>query len=260
VNEQAEQWEFYFCAIEGRPASISLDLSLAERAPLADLPHLLCVRVQLNAPRPDGLSDGAEAPALYALEDALGRTAAELLGARQVGRITTSGHRELVYYARSLDRLQEALDRGLSEFSAYRISFHTAEEPEWTMFRQVLMPGEAEWHWIMDRRVVDQLQQAGDDSAAPRPVDHYAFFPDRAAADRFTAELAGEGFDASIRRDDDGRFVVHALREDPVELPHIHPLVKRLRDRAAALGGQYDGWGAPVVAQGQGSPRPGSSS
>lgn len=244
-----DKWDFYFCTIEERPASIALDLGAAEAGPDPTRPFLLCVRLAMLRPRPDGLSSSEEAPELNALEKRLDEALTAACGAEQVGRLTWNGVRELFYYGRSDEEIERAL-RVATEGSPDReVQWRHEHDPEWTFYRDFLYPSPGQMQWILDRRVVDQLRSHGDSLEVPRPVDHYVNFTDRAARDEFlklAVERGFEGRTSDVEDEAAPRFCAHLVREDPVDLSHIHEVVLELRALADEHGGEYDGWGCPV--------------
>jgi hypothetical protein len=71
MNKASSQWSSYFANVNGKLASIALDLSLQKRAPVSKKPVLLWVWVYLQAPKANGLSDQVEFEALSSIEDEL---------------------------------------------------------------------------------------------------------------------------------------------------------------------------------------------
>jgi hypothetical protein len=67
----SDNWDFYFCRVDDKPASIFLDLDIEQQAPISDLAHISYVRLRMNAPRPDGFSSQEESETLNAIEDVL---------------------------------------------------------------------------------------------------------------------------------------------------------------------------------------------
>lgn len=66
-----DDWDSYACHVDGKAASIYLNLGLARAVPINDLDHLAYVRLFMHRPRPDGLSSQEEYEALISVEDAL---------------------------------------------------------------------------------------------------------------------------------------------------------------------------------------------
>jgi len=252
----SNEWDFYFCRIDDRPASIMLDLGLAAAVPDPERPWLLSLRLPLQRPRPeDGLSSSEEAPALAAVEDLLDAELAAACGALRAGRLTWNGLRELFYYARAEGqaRAEDCLDRALAAVARAHpdreVLSRTDHDPEWTHYREFLYPSPGQLQWIRDRRVVDQLRAHGDHLEIPRPVDHYLHFPDAPSRDAFLQSATAAGFRSEPTPDESTStlpYGAHLVRTDPVDLPHIHDVVLDLIALAEPHAGDYDGWGAPI--------------
>jgi hypothetical protein len=245
----AEQWDFYFMSIDDRPASVSLDLGRAEAGPEREWPWLVCLRIPMRSPRPDGLSSSQEASTLNTLEDALSDAVAAVCDGAQVGRLTWNGFRELFLYVRGVERLNDGIGAAVGRVPGYDVLIRTENDPEWRHYFDVLFPSPEQMHWIRDRRVVDQLLAAGDELEASRPVDHYAYFGDKSARDRFLGAARARGFRGRALPPDEksARLGAHLVREDPVVIHHIHQVVSEVRQLAEECGGEYDGWGCPMA-------------
>ncbi len=102
-----------------------------------------------------------------------------------------------------------------------------------------------------DRDVIIQLQQRGDILTQPRTVDHCVVFPAGINPTEFLEDMKAKGFSSHDVGDPKGAERVFELRrDDPVELEHIHDIAMELTERVQAAGGTYDGWGCPVVTDG----------
>src|SRR5438309_5000971 len=94
----SENWKSYICNVNGKLASIALDLGAGKKASSGNKPWLLWVWVYLQSPRADGLSDGKEFKTLGAIEDELTTQSSAACEGINVGRITTDGRREFYFY------------------------------------------------------------------------------------------------------------------------------------------------------------------
>jgi regulator of RNase E activity RraB len=242
-------WDFYFFVADGRPCSTMLDLSLALRAPDAERPWLLSIRLPLREPRADGLATNSEATRLGEIEDGLVRSLEAHCGAVFVGRMTWNGVRDLFFYAKRTNELEQALGAALSGTEPRRLLTRKQNDPEWKHYLDVLYPGPLELQWMKDRRVVEALTEAGDKHDIARPIDHHARFGVRAAAEAWARAVRTMGFDVAIERDEgtSEAWSAHAVREDPSELAHVHDIAERLLCLAEENDGTYDGWGCSVV-------------
>jgi Regulator of ribonuclease activity B len=58
--------------------------------------------------------------------------------------------------------------------------------------------------------------------------------------------LRAEGFAVAYERDDEGEYVLQAVRRDPVAAPEVHAVTWLVRQTVEQYGGVYDGWGCTV--------------
>ncbi len=70
-NAASGNWDSYLCTIDGKPASILVDLSLMDAAPMPDFPLLGHVGLAVAEPDAWGFPGEEEYGRLSALEDAL---------------------------------------------------------------------------------------------------------------------------------------------------------------------------------------------
>jgi uncharacterized protein (TIGR01619 family) len=248
----ADDWDFYPCHVNHSPATIFLNLGIAQAVPRHDLPVLLWAWVKFRNPNEDGFPIEEEAEALFAIEDKLLEAAERDCTALFIGRITTAGRREFYFYAPAAEGWEATLAEVFAPFAEYEYQGGDQADSEWLHYRDVLFPHPDDMQWILNRRVVDNLQQHGDNLAAPREVDHFLYFPSGETRQAFIDEVTPNGFSVaklwqSERPTDDCPFALHIVRTDPVELGAIHPIVLELVDGAARHRGAYDGWGAPIV-------------
>jgi hypothetical protein len=98
----------------------------------------------------------------------------------------------------------------------------------------------------MDEQQLEQRRAMNDQLFTPREVDHFAYFRKRAnaeqaaellRADGFRVELARKGFTTSLA----------AHVDSPVDPDSVRTLVTRVFTIVESTGGDYDGWGGPVV-------------
>jgi Family of unknown function (DUF695)/Regulator of ribonuclease activity B len=227
MTDSPDAREFYPCRVDDAPASILLNLAYREERP-SGRDTLYYAGLQILEPGDHGMGTGADVERLHAAEKAITSAAAKA-GFVYVGRLRTAGDWQMAFYAAASrqDALEEIVARERGQ-RGYRIG--SKEDAGWSYYDDFLMPEAERWQWTMDRRLVQQLAEAGDQHVVPRPVDHYVYFPDDAARDAFLAEVATKGFDAEATEatDDDASSGAHLVRTDPVELHHIHEVAMEL--------------------------------
>jgi hypothetical protein len=248
----SDEWDFYFAKVNDAVSSIFVDLGLRPDAPNEKRPWLLWVWVDMRAPRADGLSSGEEAPTLHEIEEALNSMVPPVCGAQLVGRITGSGRREFYFYGEEPGELEAAVARAMTPFPDYSFESGSTFQPDWEQYLELLYPSASNLQRMMNRRVLDALEQSGDVHEVPRKVDHWLEFPtpEARAAARSTLEAIEFAVEGEYESDDAGASLPHSLvvsRVDSVDMRTINGISLELARLAQEHGGNYDGWESPVT-------------
>jgi hypothetical protein len=248
----SDEWDFYFARVNDAVSSIFVDLGLKADAPNEKRPWLLWVWVEMRSPRPDGLSSGEEAPQLHAIESALDALIPAVCGAQLVGRITGSGRREFYFYGEEPGELEAAVARAMQPFEGYQFQSGSSFQPDWEQYLELLYPSASNLQRMMNRRVLDSLENQGDAHDVPRKVDHWLEFPSPAAraAARSTLEAIEFAIEGEYESEEPGAPRPHSLvvsRVDSVDLRTINGITLELARLAEEHGGSYDGWESPVT-------------
>jgi hypothetical protein len=248
----SDEWDFYFAKINDAVSSIFVDLGLKPDAPNEKRPWLLWVWVEMRAPRPDGLSSGEEAAQLHEIEAALDAMILPVCGAQLVGRITGSGRREFYFYGEEPGELDAAVARAMRPFEGYQFQSGSSFQPDWEQYLELLYPSASNLQRMMNRRVLDSLEEQGDAHEVPRKVDHWLEFPSVAtrAAARGTLEAIEFAIEGEYEAEEPGAPLPHSLvvsRVDSVDMRTISGITLELARLAEELGGRYDGWESPVT-------------
>ncbi len=139
----AEEWNSYVCTVNGKIASIFLDLSLRKEAPIASKPWLLWIWITLLRPRNDGLSDRVELESLTNIDECLCKAMHRNCKAVLAGTITTEGRREFYFYGETHDRFEIAVREGLADVDdEHRFESGVQEDPTWRQYLNVLYPSD----------------------------------------------------------------------------------------------------------------------
>lgn len=238
-------WDFYFCTLDGQPASIMLDLALRATAPQAERPHLLQIDVRINDPNAFGLTGSAEAETFFILEDRLADHLAHNLDALYVARITSSGYRRFYFYARAAVDMDRIVEEVMERFVRHHYTATAREDAAWEVYLHTCYPAPAQYQAMLNRRVLDHLAASGDNLSQAREVSHFLSFPDKGARSRFLTALTGEGFEVQKSTDDALRLVL--IREERIDPTAIDGLTQRIMALAEGVGGSYDGWETAMV-------------
>lgn len=249
----SEKWDFFLSTRQGKPASIFVDIGIAQEAPRQGYPVRLGVLVKQKSPRPDGLTTKEEADRLWAVEDAL-VPAVAAWGGVYVGRMTTDGRRDYFFYAPSSGGFGVMVTRVMEPF-AYSFRAVHAADPDWSYYFRALYPTPRDWQRIMNRHVLENPQRGGDDLSKSRRIFHWLYFSSEANRDLCAEAARGRGFGtrllpASPKPDNKFPLGLQLHRIDSVAPKAIDDLSMGLLALAQENGGQYDGWETQLVKPG----------
>jgi uncharacterized protein (TIGR01619 family) len=249
----ADDWASYFCNVNDKLASVFANVGLGSQAPIRSKPWLLWVWVYFRTPRPDGLSDGHEAPTLFQIEDALNLQLGKHCTAIPCGRITTDGRREFYFYGDNTEGFKAAVESAFFGFPAYKFDMGIKEDSSWEQYLNVLFPSPRDFERIKNQRLLDVLLERGDVLMAAREVQHWMYFPSEESRALFREEAARAGFKIGSESEStvqgDRPFGLTVFRTQSVEQRLIDATVIELLELAEKFGGEYDGWETPVITQ-----------
>jgi hypothetical protein len=87
------------------------------------------------------------------------------------------------------------------------------------------------------------LREHGDDGTAPRPIQHYAYFPTSAAQKQYRDFLLGRGYHVDREEDNTPQPTPWGIVFSKIQTPtDIDDETEALGMTAAQEGGEYDGW------------------
>lgn len=99
-----------------------------------------------------------------------------------------------------------------------------------------------------DLAVIAQLEAAGSDLSKPHEIEFFLYFPSEQAANHAASRLRNASFGVEVQLGADGtRWLCLATRSLVPTHDALASSRALLEALASELGGEYDGWGAPVV-------------
>jgi hypothetical protein len=247
-----ENWDFYPLRVDGKPASIFVDLGIAESAPVPHLAHMAYVRLHMKDPRPDGLSSREEYDVLVRVEDTLEKALCSE-GVGYVGRCTSDGCRDLYFYVADpqawSDKVQQAME-GIDD--GYEFSCGARLDADWSTYFSFLSPGEEDRQCMENRKVCRVLEEHGDTLTVAREIDHWAYFARDEDLRAYLQEAAGLGFQLRGTSSDGEGERPHRAQVWRIDVPAydvIDEVTLALFAAAKRHHGDYDGWECPVEAE-----------
>jgi uncharacterized protein (TIGR01619 family) len=249
--ETRTEWDFYFCTVEDKPASIMLDLALIQKSPIESKIDFIQLSLDLKKPNEYGLTSQGEAEILYIIEDQLAEHLSVSLGGVYAGRSTTNNQRIFYFYCDSSIDYQNIVAEVMDGFSDYQYNCIAQKDPDWTFYIQFLYPSKIEYQSILNRRVLENLSKHGDDLQQEREVEHYIYFPGSDERENFINKAKVEGFEIVDLNFDHSQagfpFGLIISRNDKVDAKSVDETVLFLVLLANECKGEYDGWETCVV-------------
>ena len=243
MSDAVDQFDFYPCMVDDKPASIYLNLRFEDAAQRAGADTRYGVTIQMREAGPYGIGTAEEASVLDAFEEALIARLAEA-GLRYVGRLRHRAQWEVTFYGPAgRDELVRAA--AAARLDGRRVEAQCTPDASWRYYVELLLPDAERTRWMDDRRLVQVLREQGDRLVTPRRVDHRVSFATEPARAAFLDAIARHGFTLQRLLDapaSDRPFGVSVSRTDPIELDHIHDVVMQVVDAATPHGGHYDRW------------------
>jgi len=249
-------WDTYLCKVDGSPASMLVDLGLAEGAPHVAFPYMGYISVNLRFPDEHGLPRQEEYERLGEMEDALESALTADVQAVYAGRSALIGRFDCFFYLRS-DKGWESLVREvMAAFPEYAWEAGCQDDPEWLGYISFLFPDDYDMTGIQNRRALRELAEQGDDGQRSREIEHQAVFSDPESAATFNQAIRESGFTLLGEEPVYGQLpaglpeawvsVRFSRPDTPEDIDAVtYPLVELV----LAHGGTYQGWACPVLAE-----------
>lgn len=247
-----EDWQLYPSQLKDEFALFAVDLGAADVAPIPGISQMNWLRVGFTTTREDGMPDENEAAQLAEVEDWWTERMQDD-GGVHLGRMTCAGRREFFAYTKN-DMGDDLVAEARRLFGErYDFEGNTRPDPAWEVYSGFLYPDELALRRIANFKVVTQLRHSGDLAHIVRPVDHHINFADETTRSAYTDELVEAGFEvvstAFDEDDNDLPYALHVRSNHGTDLATVDSVVLPLWLRAREIGGSYDGWGSPVMAE-----------
>lgn len=235
-------WESYSYNTDSGPVIVGFH---TDSNKIEQSKYPLCARVliTIKAPNLNGGPSQHEAQVLWDMEDRL----VELLNAENapcllLGRLTHSGTRELVFQVADYTPFRPPVGRWIREHGDYETN--VSEHDGWDFFFASVWPSATSWALIFDRRVVDNLVQAGSDPSKPHSLE-FVFRGNIGGLEQMYTALTAKGY--SLLEASASEFRLVMARSMPLDVGAIFRESLSHREECQRLNIEYDGWGASVV-------------
>jgi hypothetical protein len=99
-----------------------------------------------------------------------------------------------------------------------------------------------------DEAVIVQLRKAGSNLSKPHPVEFFLYFPTEQIAQQAAEKIRLDGFEPDVKPGATGdQWLCFATKSIEPSLENMEKIRREFASLTASLGGEYDGWGTPIV-------------
>ena len=99
-----------------------------------------------------------------------------------------------------------------------------------------------------DQMVITQLQKAGSNLAKPHAIEFFLYFPTESSAKQASSRIRDAGFQSEVKKAAQGdMWLCFATKEMVPTQDALETIRNNFDSLATSLGGEYDGWGSPIV-------------
>jgi len=249
-DQHQQKWEFYFSYIDDKPGYIFVDLGLYGIAPIVEKPNIVWVSVKMKNPTEESLSSNEESKLLWTIENELVENMVAKHGSVYTGRITSAGYRHFYFHLGDHTLYDKTISDAMVAFPMYEFDFSIKEDREWYGYLNLLYPNPAQFQSIQNRRVIDELEEAGDSLIKQREVFHWIYFRSDVDREKYLDKIQKDGFSFVDKYFDKswGEFAycLQVKRVDRVDHNSVDQYVIYLWELANKLNAEYDGWETSV--------------
>lgn len=244
-----EYWELYMKTIDGKIASVLVNVGISAELPSDDKYFMGFIRLTMQTPNDKGLISEEEDAQLRFIEDKIEMESLRYRIGSYVGKIVSNGEMTFIYYLKHDFEWPDAVASAMKEFPDYRYEYGSKMDSEWEIYHKLLFPTPIEWQIIQNHKVCDHLKASGDSLHLPRAIEHKAYFETAEKRIEFISAIEEEGFKVKelMETGENTPIGLSFYRQDKPFYYDIDTLTLHLIDISVQYGGSYDGWESSVV-------------
>lgn len=248
---QNGNWDVYLAQYNNGPGSTVLNMDLVNVAPKDDLPYIVITGVTFKDCGEDGFPSQSEFKKLYEIDDLINSLISNDTKSEYAGIFTYQCERLNYFYVQDTTNIRSSLIKLYNKkFDDYKFYINIKKDAEWGAYLNFLYPSEEIQEYMSNQKVLDRLQEAGDDLSKERQVDHWIYFKNKEGRDLFIKYARDIGFKVENKDKIEGKELSYQLqisRMDFVDIVSISNLTLKLTKKAKELNGDYDGWETFVI-------------
>jgi len=243
---QTGDWDTYLARYEKGPGSTLVNMSLKQKAPDSTRPFLFAAGVKFKNCTTDGLPAPTAFITLNRISDSIVALLDRHPGSLLTGTFSYQCERKDYFYVNDTTGLKNKVTRLLADFfPGYTPAFLIKEDKAWDAYLHFLYPNEQTRLFMYNQGIVMRLEKSGDNTALPRPIDHFLFFKTEKDRECFIYKAISQQYkmiakDSTDRKD--GPFRLQISRVDKADLVTVNKITSWVKTEAVRCKGSYEGW------------------
>ena len=166
-----------------------------------------------------------------------------------VGMRFIDGWSEMYFYSLNSKNVQNDIHKYLQE-NKYKFESGVVRDTKWDFYRGNLQPSELEFFMIESQKIVDMLEQEGDDITKEREVEHYVMFETKTQMQRFVDSSKELGFEFKDEiSSEESDYGVAVVKRHNLLYNTLNENIKELSDLAVKEQGFYELWSTTLAEQ-----------
>lgn len=232
----------FFRNVSGKETLICSDFTLIDKAPVRNLSKKLEYSIDLSKDYGDGCD-------LSMIDLCVLKASLQIDGVF-AGYTKDDDSCRFIFYAESVDGIEEILDRNVKEeFPQLMRTITVEEDSEWKTYFSLLYPSEYEMqHSENTGYMLERISTYYEDPGKERPVTHLVGFNSEEDAEKFKADISDDGFyNASVIFDSEKEYpyIVACVRDHA--FTGLDDITDILMDKAKLYNGKYKAWDCEVI-------------
>lgn len=249
--QESGNWETYAMETDKRPVSVVVDLAFGSSPASKEKNNVIIISINLFTENNKGMPSIAEAKKLDTVENNLVQVLGDRLSAIYAGRYTQNGKRDYYFYTSDTLKYRQYALNALGWYAFGRSTMLAKADLKLDNYFTVLYPSQREMQRIYNRRMLDRLAGAGDQSTAPRKIDHFLFFKTEQERKRFVRVVQDNGFTVESGGEEKGvkdrPYSLQVSKVDKTDRVAIDKVSLYLWELSLKYSARYDGWETFVV-------------
>jgi uncharacterized protein (TIGR01619 family) len=246
-----ENWDAYLAAYDSGVGSTTLNMAFANAAPFKQFPFLITTGVAFTPCDSGGLPMTEQMDSLYKIQDDIQKVISSVTANKVAGTFTYRCDRLVYIYVHDTLHVRDKLvDLYENRYKKHTTYLDIKLDDIWEAYFTFLYPNEETQDYMSNQKVVDQLEEAGDNLEKPRPVDHWLYFRTEKDRDAFIESIKIDGFkieSTDLVQESEYPHQLKISNITAVDIDIISTVTLKLNKIAKEHNGDYDGWETVVV-------------